>query len=134
MKVCANCTNKIDNRKKFCSDNCRYWFNVIKKEREAHLPPVKKRNNRFFSMVTGYGVAKMKGAERQGRRSGHMVTGAMGARVNCTNEEWAEINYDNLKRHFTSISFYRPWGIKLGDGTEIKEKEIQKKLNIKIDF
>ncbi len=133
MKRCPRCDEPVDGQKKYCSDSCKYWYNKIRKEKEAHLPPVKKRTNWYFSMITGYGVAKMPGA-RQGKRSGGMITGSMSARVNCTNEEWAEVNYDNIKRHFTCISFYRPTGITLGDQTWIREKDIQKVTGVVVDF
>lgn len=132
MKKCLNCEKEVQgNRKKFCSDHCRYWFNMIKKDKEQHLPPVKKRNKNFFSMVTGWGYGSN---TRQGKRSGHMVAGGMSARITSTNEEWAELTYDNLKKHFTCISFYRPVGIKLGDDTWIKEKDIFKETGVRLDF
>lgn len=120
MKNCAKCGVEIDNRKKFCSDSCKYWFNVCKKEEEIGLPPFKKRNKNYFSMITGYEQAKS-GGLRQGRRSGGTCTGGMSARINCTTEIWSEVNYENIKKHFTCISFYTPDNIRLGNGITVSK-------------
>ena len=130
MKQCVRCGVDIQPRKKFCSDKCKFWFNLIKKEKEAHLPPAKKRNRNFFSMVTGYERALPKGGMRQGRRSGGMITGSMSAMINCTVEKWVELNAANLTTHFTSISFHRPTFIQLGDGTSVKEEDIKSETGI----
>ncbi len=130
MKNCLRCTKELDsNRKKFCNSFCKNWYNSVKKDKEAHLPPAKKRNRNFFSMITGYGNA----SKEQGKRAGHMVTGAMSAGVNCTIEQWAEVTPENLKAHFTCISFWTPIGIRLGDGTFIKREEISKELGISFE-
>lgn len=127
MKFCARCQKPILPRKKFCSDSCKYWFNEIKKEREAHMAPAKKRTDQFFSMITGYEWAKTKG---QGRRSGHMVKGGMAARVSVTVEKWAELNRENLIRHFNSVPSYDPAYVLLGNGERVKASEIKQRFKI----
>lgn len=124
-KTCPHCHKAFSARTRYCSTSCRYWFNSIKKDKEAGLPPFRKRNRKWFSMTTGYGVAKVKGGTRAGRRSGGMIHGSMEAQVNCTTEKWVEINAQNLHQHFTCISFYRPNGILLGDGSYIKAADIE---------
>lgn len=133
MKNCLKCGTEIDSRKKYCSTHCKYWYNVIKKEKECHLPPFKKRNANFFSMIVGYERAKIKGGLRQGRRSGHTCVGSMSAMVNCTIEKWVEITPENLKTHFSSISFYKPSGIRLGNGMFVKTEDIEKATGVCFD-
>ncbi len=77
-------------------------------------------------MVTGYTRAKSQ--SRQGKRVNGMITGSMSASVNVTTEEWVEVTAENIERHFNSISFYTPSGIRLGDGQFIKKDDIQTKL------
>lgn len=134
-KKCIKCGDPIpdgNKRKKFCCESCKYWYNSIKKDNEKHLPPFKKRNKNFFSMVTGY--KQSISARGQGRRRGGEVKGAMAANVNYTVEQWAELNAENLKRHFTSISFWQPSGITLGDQTRIRKDNIEKETGFKIDY
>lgn len=73
-------------------------------------------------MVTGYERAKSK--IRQGKRVNGMVTGSMSAFVNVTVEQWVEFTKENIERHFNSIPFYTPTGIRLGDGQFIKKEDI----------
>ena len=129
MKNCAKCNEELDNnRKKYCSDFCKYWYNLIKKENEKHLPPVKKRNRNYFSMVVGSEWAK--GGSRQGRRAGGMIMGAMAAMVRCTREEIVEVTRDNILRHLAGITGHIPKGITLGDGTFIDKNHIHQELGI----
>lgn len=129
MKICPRCQSQFEAKTKFCSTSCKYWFNLIKKEKESHLTPAKKRNERYFAMTTGYTRAKPKGAT-QGKRCKGMITGSMSAMVNVTVEEWAELNLENLHRHFNSIPFYRPWYIRLGNEKLIKEEDIERETGI----
>lgn len=91
MKKCANhfqkCDSEVKNsRSKFCSDSCKWWYNNIKRDRERHLPPVRKRTQEYFSMVVGSERANR--GTGQGRRSGGMVRGAMSdMSIRCTVEE-----------------------------------------------
>ena len=132
MKVCAHCGKELDNpRKKFCNDSHRWHYNMLKKEREKHLPPVKKRNREWFKMVTGSEWASRKG---QGKRSGHMVQGAMAAMVRCTVEVMTEVTKENIEKHLSGIPGYTPNGIELGDGTYIRKENIYQELEIKIIY
>jgi len=132
MKKCLRCDKELENnRRKFCDHRCKYWYNSIKKDNEAHLPPVKKRNKNFFSMVVGYSNS-LKG-NSQGKRCNGTIRGSMSAILNVTTEVWAEVSCENIKKHFTAISFWRPKGIRLGDGTWVKEEDIERELNVMLD-
>lgn len=105
MKKCIGhkCENVVpDNRKKYCSDRCKRWTNLIKRDNEKYLPPVRKRNNNYFHMVTGATSSSMRG---QGKRVGGMITGGMSARVLIQTEEITLVNHENLHRHFNGNSF-----------------------------
>lgn len=122
-KTCAKCGQPIDNnRKKFCSDNCKWWFNSIKKDNEKHLPPAKKRNNGWCQVYVSIGNSiSHKG---QGRRSGGMVKGSMAANVQYEVTELRPFNFDNLNFHFSkkSGSNYMPNHILLGDGSKLTKE------------
>lgn len=112
MKNCLKCGKELsNNRKKFCDDHCKYWYNIVRKEKEAYLAPFKKRNKNFFSMIIGYHNSLKYG---QGRRSKGMVKGAMGAIVNITTKEWAEVNYDNIKNILQVYHFLNQLELGLG--------------------
>ncbi len=131
MNTCVKCGGKLPTqRHKFCSSHCKYWYNVIKREKEAHLPPKRKRNKSYFYMIVGSEWAK--GSSRQGKRSGSMVVGAMAAMVRTTVEDVVEVNETNIKKHFDGIPGYIPNGLRLGDGTYIKREDVFKQLNIKL--
>lgn len=127
MKLCPRCNEPITNpRKKYCDDRCRYWFNMIKREKESHLPPVRKRTHEFFRMVTGWQWNSLRG---QGRRSGGMIRGAMAARIQMMTEEIAPVTAENLQRHFFGNAF----GLKtatLGDGSTLTIEEAKNKYKI----
>lgn len=131
--ICPKCSEAItDPRKKYCSATCKYWFNLIKREKESHLPPVKKRTEQYFSMVVGSQRAVMKGGGRQGKRSGGMITGSMSAFIYCTVESVVEVNIDNLNRHFEGIQGYTPTLIVLGTGERVYKQDIQSRLGLTI--
>ncbi len=127
MKKCANvyqkCEKLVSNpRKKFCCDSCKYWFNLIRKEKESHLPPVKKRNKEYFAMVTRSERAN-KGSG-QGRRSGSTVRGSMSDfYLLIAVEEWMPFNNENVIKHFAGIPGHTPVSLKLGDGTRLDQRE-----------
>lgn len=133
MKACANiyqkCENLVSNpRKKFCCDFCKYWFNSIRKEKEAHLPPVKKRTKEYFAMVTGSERAN-KGTG-QGRRSGSTVRGSMSDfYLLVAVEEWMPFTIENVNKHFDGIPGHIPNALKLGDGERLTKQEALKLLN-----
>lgn len=102
---------------------------MLKKDREKHLAPARKRTNKFFSMIVGKEWARRKG---QGRRSGSMIRGAMSARVECTIEEWTEITPENLRKHFEGIGSYKPSGIRTGTEQWIPKDQITELLGIEI--
>jgi hypothetical protein len=99
-KKCARCGEPLEsNRKKFCSDTCKWRYNSIKKDNEKHLPPVKKRNKEWCHVFVRIGNTI---SERgQGRRSGGMVKGGMAANVNYEVTELRTFNFDNVKFHFS---------------------------------
>lgn len=134
MKNCPRCKKEFDSRKKFCSDSCKYWYNSIKKDEEKYsgLAPFRKRNENYFSMVTGYERAKS--SSTQGKRCGHMVMGAMLAMINVTTEDWVLVNEENLKIHFSHPEYFRPSYIRLGDGRRIRKENIETELGIKLNF
>lgn len=121
-KYCLRCESPIPRRKRYCGDSCKYWYNLIKKEKESGLPPPKKRTGKYFSMVTGY--TRAKSGNRQGKRVNGMITGSMSAMITVTTEVWVEVTPENIDRHFNAISFYTPSGIKLGDGRYVKREDI----------
>jgi hypothetical protein len=125
-KKCAKCGIELDsNRKKFCSENCKWWFNAIKKENESHLPPVKKRNKDWCYVFINVGNSI---SERgQGRRSKGMVKGSMAANVNYEVTELRPFNLNNIAYHFSSKkgSGYIPSYIMLGDGTKMTKDEAE---------
>lgn len=90
------CNNPVTGRKQYCSDRCRYWENVMKKEEEKHLPPKKYRTDKYFSMVIGSSL----GGRGQGKRSGGMIMGGMSS-VLIAQETIVEATQDNLKKHFS---------------------------------
>lgn len=121
---CLECLNPIkdNNRKKYCSDRCKYWFNVKKREREKYLPKKKFRNQQYFYMVTRVEYDN----RRQGKRCGHMVTGGMSARIPTAAGEYVQLTKANVSQHFKGIPGYKPYGLKLGDGTWIKKDDVKK--------
>lgn len=130
MRTCKQCDKELHRtryKKTYCSDVCKWRFNDLKKDREKHLAPARKRNSNFFSMLIGKEWARSKG---QGRRSGGMIKGAMSARVECTFEEWTEITPENLKKHFQGIGSYIPSYIRTGDERIIKKEEITNELGV----
>ncbi len=115
MKKCAKCdVDLLNKRSKFCSTHCKWWYNAIKRENESHLPPVKKRNNKFFYMTVGSGRAKSN--SRQGKRSGGMVMGSMSAMIQVTIDEIVELNQE----------------IRLCDQTIIKKSDVKNILGFEI--
>jgi hypothetical protein len=125
MKLCAKCGELVtSNRKKFCSETCKWRFNSIKKSNESHLPPVKKRTKEWCHVFVRIGnTISQKG---QGRRRGGMVKGGMAANVNFEVTELRPFNWDNVKLHFsTKGSSYTPYCILLGDGTKLTRDEAE---------
>lgn len=133
MKKCANiyqkCENEITNpRKKFCCDSCKYWFNSIRKEKESHLPPVKKRTKDYFSMVVGSERCAGRG---QGKRSNGTIKGSMSDfYIRVTVEEIVEVNKENVIKHFQGIPGHMPTYVLLGDQTRLTKEEIYSQLGI----
>lgn len=124
MKTCKQCNKPLTNtRKSYCDDHCKWRFNMLKQEREKHLPPVRKRTKDYFRAAVSAGF-DLRG---QGRRSGGMVKGAMGAMVPILNEQIQEVNKENLVKHFEGLPNwnYYPKGIKLGDGTWVPKEDIE---------
>jgi hypothetical protein len=119
MKLCAKCGDEIkdSSRQKFCCNSCKFWYNMIKRDNEKHLPPVRKRTPEFFSMVTGSAQLKTRG---QGRRCGGRVTGAMSSAIylRIMTEEIVPVNQENLHRHFFGNTFGLQ-SAKRGDGSLI---------------
>ena len=98
-KTCKQCRKPLDNpRTQYCGASCRYWFNSIKQEKEKHLSPAKKRNSGWFYMLTGNTQWDRKG---QGKRSGGMVTGGMGAMIRWPTFELVEVTPENIANHFS---------------------------------
>ncbi|MCW8966439.1 MAG: hypothetical protein OQK82_07115 [Candidatus Pacearchaeota archaeon] len=127
MKHCPRCNKELQNkRKKYCSEVCKYWYNAIRKEKEKHLAPAKKRNKDHFSMVVGSEWARSRG---QGKRCNGMIKGAMGARVESTVEEWVPVTLENIKKHFQGIPHYVPTHVRLGNDERLSKEEIFRKLN-----
>lgn len=117
----------VSGRKKYCSQWCGY-----QERRELEndsVFPVKKRTKDYFAMVVGSERAiNMRG---QGRRSGGMIRGGMGdISVQCTVEEYVEVNVENVIQHFKGIPGYQPAHILYGDLTRDSKEEIFKKLGI----
>jgi len=132
VRSCVRCKKVLENkRKKFCSDSCKFWFNSIKKDNEKHLPPVKKRTELFFYMVTGSERAKSN--SRQGKRSGGMITGSMSAMIYCTVEEIVELNQENINRHFKGIQGYTPSFIRLGTNKIIRKENVFSRLGFSVE-
>lgn len=129
---CLKCGSILENkRKKYCSESCKYWYNSIKKDNEKGLPPVKKRNEKYFYMIVGSERAKSQ--SRQGKRSGSMVTGSMSAMVYVTVEEIVELNKENLIRHFKGIQSYVPTYCRLGTMENVKKEEIFNRFGISLE-
>lgn len=128
-KVCTKCGGPLDsNRKKFCTDNCKWWFNSIKKENEKHLPPVKKRNKDWCNVFVSVGnTISQRG---QGKRIGGMVKGSMAANVQFEVTELRPFNIDNLNFHFSKKGYsnYIPNHIWLGDGTKLTKDDAENYL------
>ena len=132
VRSCLHCkTNLSNNRKKYCSDKCKYWYNSIKKDNEKHLPPAKKRNENYFYMVIGSEWAK--GSQRQGKRVNGMVTGSMAAMVSVTVEEVVPITKENIIRHFKGIQGFTPHFIRLGNMELIKKEDIKNRFGIPLE-
>lgn len=130
MKNCARCAAEISNRKKFCSDSCKYWFNLIKKDNEKHLPPVKKRNKQWCYVFTKVGNTI---SERgQGKRVGGMVKGSMAANVQFEIAELMPFTYENMQYHFQPKpgSKWTPEQIRLGDQTKMTRDEAEGHFNM----
>ena len=118
-KTCPRCKGSITNqRRKYCSDSCRYWYNAIRKEKESHLPPVRKRNANYFHMITGAQPNSLRG------HGGRNHKGAMAARVYIYTEEIVEVNYANLLRHFTGTK-YDLQVARRCDGSTITKKQFE---------
>lgn len=136
MKKCANHYQKCEkevasNRKKFCCDSCKWWYNNIKRQKESHLPPVKKRTKEYFSMVVGSERANKRSG--QGRRSGGMVRGSMSdIFIMVAIEEVVEFNEENARKHFAGIPGHLPTSLRLGDGTRLEKREVESHFGIKI--
>lgn len=128
MKTCARCGEQIGNRKKFGSVHCKYWFNSIKREKEKHLPPFKKRNKEWCYVYVKIGnTISHRG---QGKRTGGMVQGSMAANVQYEIAEIMQFSFENLKKHFSAKhgNPYIPATIRLGDGTVMKKAEAESYL------
>jgi len=127
-KKCINCEKElISNRKKYCSDRCKWWYNNIKKEKEKHLAPFKKRNKNWFYMVVGSQWAK---GATQGKRINGTITGGMSDRIQCTVEQLVEVNPENIIKHFKGIPGYYPSYIRYGDQERISKNDILQLHNI----
>lgn len=122
MKVCPRCGDEITNsRKKYCSENCRYWFNSIKKDNEKHLPPVRKRNKEWCHVFVSVGnTISQRG---QGKRSGGMIKGSMSANVQFMICQIKPFNFSSVEEHFKMKSAYIPPYIQLGDGTRLSKDD-----------
>ena len=132
VRSCVRCEKVLENkRKKFCSEKCKFWFNNIKKENEKYLPPLKKRTELFFYMITG--SERIKSSSTQGKRSGGMITGSMSAMVYCTVEEVVELNQENINTHFKGIQSYTPCYIRLGTLEIIKKENIFSRLGFFVE-
>lgn len=130
MKICPQCENPVsNNRKKFCSDHCKWLFNSIKRDKEKGLPPVKKRNKNYFYMTVGSSYDN----KGQGRRSGGMITGGMSARIPHTVDQVVEVNKENLLRHFKGIPGHIPTGFYFGDHDYCQKENVEKVTGIKIN-
>lgn len=130
LKICPRCNREFSGKKKFCSDNCRYWFNQIKKEKEQGLPPATKRNDKYFWMITGIERFKMKG---NGKRCRGAIQGGMSATVYTTVEKIMPLTEENIKIHFKFDGKrfnYSPSFIRLGNGDIIKKEEIYLKFGM----
>lgn len=132
MKTCPKCGVEVHGRKKYCSDKCKYWFNMIRKDNERDLAPARQRTDKFFYMVTGSTVAKMRGSQRQGRRSGGLIMGSMSARIMVTVETVSEVNTDNVIKHFEGILGYIPTYIRLCNGERVPKDDVFSRLGIKL--
>jgi hypothetical protein len=124
-KTCVKCGGQLEsNRKKFCCDSCKWWYNSIKKENEKHLPPVKKRNKDWCHVYVSIGnTISHRG---QGKRSGGMVKGSMSANVSYQITELRPFNFENMNFHFSKKgSGFIPNHIWLGDGTMLTKDEAE---------
>lgn len=124
MKICKykNCNNEFDGRKHFCSEQCKWRHNSIKREEEKHLPPVRKRNkNYFWKAINVYWDRR-----GQGKRSGHMVMGSMAARVDSLLESVTEFTEENVREHFAfRYGAFTPSYTRMGDGERMAKKECE---------
>jgi hypothetical protein len=124
-KTCAKCGQPVtNNRKKFCSETCKWRYNSIKKDNEKHLPPAKKRNKDWCHVFVRIGNTI---SERgQGRRRGGMIKGGMAANVSYEVTELRPFNLSNVEFHFSKKgSNYMPYCIMLGDGTKMTRDEAE---------
>ncbi len=131
MKNCKKCGKPLENtRRSYCSESCKWHYNMLKQEREKHLPPVRKRNRNYFKMAVGASF-NLRG---QGRRAGGMIRGSMAAMIPILQEQIAKVTKENLERHFAGIPAhqYFPTGITFGDGTYIKKEEIFNETGIQL--
>jgi len=123
-KDCAKCGKDTgSNRKKFCSDNCKWWFNSIRKEQEKYLPPVKKRTKEWCHVFVSVGsTISQKG---QGKRSGGMIRGSMSANVTFQVCEMRPFTFQSVEHHFSPKDNYPqiPSYILLGDETRMTKDE-----------
>lgn len=101
----------------------------MKKDREKHLAPTRKRNRNYFYMVTGSQHNSLRG---HGSRSGGMVKGGMGARVEITTEELVQVSDENVRRHFAGIPRYMPYNMRFGDQSIIRKDQVKDVLNIEL--
>lgn len=126
--ACVKCGKPTGSkRKKYCSESCKYWYNLIRKEKESHLAPLRKRTDKWFYMVIGSKWAK---PTRQGKRCGHMVTGGMAARVNVTVEKLVEVNADNIMKHFEGITGYQPTYMRLGTQERVYRNDVLQRFGV----
>jgi len=125
-KNCIRCNSELSNiRKKFCSNSCKFWFNKIKKDQEAHLPPASKRTANWFYCLVGVRTEFAKS-----KRSGLMVSGNMCAATRHTVEELLPASPENIARHFEGLPEHKPSYAAFGDGSFLtREEAMQKFLN-----
>lgn len=125
-KPCPKCGDPVPPRKKYCCDSCKYWFNLIKKDKESHLPPVKKRNANWFYMIVGKHQLRQRG---QGRRINGTIKGSMSCAmyIFMPTEVIAEVNPENLRRHFNDNTFPVHYA-RICDGTQLTLSEYNSKI------
>ncbi len=123
MKACKHrrCEEPVYGRKQYCSDHCKYWENVMKRDEEKHLPIKKYRNDNYFSMVTGVSL----GGHGRGKRSGGTIVGGMSS-CPIPTIVFAAVTEENLKRHFS----FDVHSADLCGGGRITRKEFELELEV----